>query len=91
MFRERYCPGTLHRQTCKLKPALISYPLLISAQSTSDTQGVYVGYNEQKRLEISGATDGVYNKDLQQLNGFKVLSPINLVQEVSVNAMAFEQ
>lgn len=71
------CPGIATRQSCKLRPAVISYPLQITNYSTLHTSnGVKLGniaYADEGNASSAVLEEQDYDITLKQQGGFRVL------------------
>jgi hypothetical protein len=68
------CPGTKYEQTCQLRPAVIKYPARVQSYSGAHSlHGLSVGINTAAYEDSQGATDGFYDREKMQLNGYDIV------------------
>ena len=85
------CPGTVWTETCKLRPAVIEYPVLVQTSDPTSTTSSAIFDGAFQYGTISFETNPFYSTDYdqtgyygefnlttKQINGFKVLEYINL-------------
>lgn len=87
---DKSCPGTLTKRTCKIRPAIVRYPLLIQAADKSHSINVTHLTHYLSQME-----DYPFNAELttEQLDGIKVLNytdlPERFGEKSTVGGIAF--
>lgn len=83
-----YCPGVKYHRTCRLRPALISYPVMVqTSRANGTTHGTRVGITESTYQQngMDGLHPGSYNATLKQIEGYKVLNYTDIYEDGTVN------
>ncbi|KAK4540736.1 hypothetical protein LTR36_008951 [Oleoguttula mirabilis] len=81
------CPGMLYNQSCTLRPAVISYPIMLQNYSgTHSIQGVSVGWTWPSYIESSynGVGTSPFNRTAKQQDGFEVLRYNDVIESHTV-------
>lgn len=84
------CPGTLTKQTCQLRPAVVEYPVMIqnssnsllNASSTLSAQlmnGAMSFDTQEDYISEEGSNSfGIFNRTNKQMNGFSIVEYNNI-------------
>ena len=76
------CPGNMTKQTCRLWPAVISYPVQLDSHNTDNSMnGIKLGVSRAAYFGESGVTSGAFNRTLKQQNGYEILRYTNVQEE----------
>jgi hypothetical protein len=79
-----YCPGVRYHRSCRLRPALISYPIMVqTSRANGTTNGTRVGITESTYQQngMDGLHPGSYNSTLKQIEGYKVLNYTDIYED----------
>lgn len=83
-----YCPGVKYHRSCELRPAIISYPIMVqTSRANGTTNGTRIGINEDiyRRNGMDGLYPGSHNSTLKQIEGYKVLNHTNIYEDGTLN------
>jgi hypothetical protein len=83
-----YCPGVKYHRSCRLRPAMISYPIMVqTSRANGTTNGTRVGITETtyRQSGMDGLYPGSYNSTLKQIDGYKVLNYTDIYEDGTVN------
>lgn len=83
-----YCPGVRYHRSCQLRPALISYPIMVqTSRANGTTNGTRIGITEStyRQKGMDSLYPGSYNSTLKQVDGYKVLNYTNIYEDDTLN------
>ena len=83
-----YCPGVRYHRSCRLRPAVISYPIMVqTSRANGTTNGTRIGITENiyRQNGMDGLYPGSYNSTLKQIEGYKVLNYTNIYEDGTLN------